>query len=164
MTDNEPTTRHLSGLVKDARGKKVKQLDPVAMRLLGSYETIDKETLIAITSEDGVNIKSGERATLLFGVFGALLVICIFTFEAINGGLASARIAKSSGLIYLCSFPWIIWYGLKRKRFAYIAAAMLKYKRCPHCGYDISHLPVDTTDQLTVCPECGCAWQLGNSA
>jgi transcription initiation factor TFIIIB Brf1 subunit/transcription initiation factor TFIIB len=37
---------------------------------------------------------------------------------------------------------------------------MLKHRRCPHCGYDIRGLPVDPQDGATVCPECGCAWEL----
>jgi hypothetical protein len=37
---------------------------------------------------------------------------------------------------------------------------MLKHRRCPHCGYDLSNLPTDPEDGVTGCPECGCAWML----
>jgi hypothetical protein len=37
---------------------------------------------------------------------------------------------------------------------------MLKHRRCPHCGYDLRLLPIDSNDGATVCPECGCAWSL----
>ena len=51
-------------------------------------------------------------------------------------------------------------YGMKRRRLGHIARAMLQYRRCPHCGYNLRLLPVDPADGATVCPECGCAWLL----
>ena len=45
-----------------------------------------------------------------------------------------------------------------------IRRAMLNHLRCPHCGYDIRGLPTDPEDGVTVCPECGCAWQLACQA
>ena len=50
--------------------------------------------------------------------------------------------------------------GIKRSRFGKVAVAMLMRLRCPHCGYDLRLLPTDPADGATVCPECGCAWQL----
>ena len=79
----------------------------------------------------------------------------------VNVTAKKARLKKSAGLVYLCSLPWIMWYGIKRRRFGYVAAAMLSHQRCPHCGYDLRMLPADSDDGATICPECGCAWQLG---
>ena len=39
-----------------------------------------------------------------------------------------------------------------------------RFLRCPHCGYDIRGLPTDPEDGATICPECGCAWQLDGKA
>jgi hypothetical protein len=73
-------------------------------------------------------------------------------------------LAKSTSLIFLCAIPFAAWYRTKRSRFAHVAAAMLKHLRCPHCGYHLRGLPADPDDGATICPECGCAWQLSESA
>ena len=60
-----------------------------------------------------------------------------------------------------CLFiPWIVSRQARSKR---IQFAMLKFRRCPHCGYDIRLLPADPTDGATVCPECGCAWLIDDA-
>lgn len=148
------------GHIKDARGRKVTQLDPVAMHFLRQHDSIDADVLRAIANEKGVRITTGERVPLVIGIIGALLVSTLFTMALVTGGIRSAPFAKSAGLLYLCCLPWIIWYGLKRKRFGNVAAAMLRHRRCPHCGYDLQLLPLDPADGATVCPECGCAWLL----
>ena len=135
-------------------------MDPVAMCLLRQHDVIEAEALRAIASEKGVRITGAERAPLFAGVMGALLVISLFTVALITGDIRNAPYAKSAGLLYLCSLPWIIWYGIKRKRFGHVVAIMLKYLRCAHCGYDLRMLPVDPADGATICPECGCAWRL----
>jgi hypothetical protein len=96
------------------------------------------------------------------GVGGALLVIALFTTALITGDIRDAPYAKSASLVFLCSIPWVAWYSAKLRRFDKIAAAMLKYLRCPHCGYDLRMLPTGREDGATICPECGCAWRLGN--
>jgi hypothetical protein len=164
MPEKEPPGRRHAGRIRDVRGRKVTQLDPVALHLMRRHDVIEADTLRQIANEKGVRITTGERAVLITGVCGAVFVIGIFFTEALRGGLQDAPYAKFSGLLYLCSFPWIIWFGIKRKRFSSVAAAMLKYLRCPHCGYDLRALPVETGDGATVCPECGCAWQLGGAA
>ena len=164
VTDKQLSGSRHAGRIEDARGHRVTQLDPVALYLLRRHDVIEVETLRAIANEKGVRITAGERAVLLVGVCGMVLVIAIFFIEALRGGLHDAPYAKFSGLLYLCSFPWIIWYGIKRKRFANVAAAMLKHVRCPHCGYDVRGLPADPHDGATVCPECGCAWKLEGEA
>ena len=163
MTAREPTPYQIGGRIKDARGRTVKQLDPVALYLLRQHHVIDADALQAIANEKGVRITRGERAALLGGLCCALLVIFLFTYAAITGDIRDAPYAKSAGLLWLCSVPWIVWYGVKRKRFGMIAAAMLKHRRCPHCGYDLRLLPVAPADGTTVCPECGCAWKLAEA-
>ncbi len=153
-----------AGRIKDARGRKVTQVDPIALHLLRQHDVIDADTLQAITNEHGVRITGVELAALIVGICAASLVIGLSVVELVTGGIRDAPIAKSAGLAYLCSLPWIIWYGIKRKRFGHVAKAMLTRRRCPHCGYDLRMLPVDPGDNATVCPECGCAWRLGDGA
>jgi len=142
----------------------VTQLDPVALYLLRRHDVIEADVLRVIAHEEGVRIAGKERASLVVGLGGALLVISLFTHAALTGDIRSAPIAKSASLLFLCSMPWIMWHKAKRTRFGKVAAAMLKYSRCPHCGYDLRLLPTDPADGATVCPECGCAWQLEGQA
>ncbi len=163
MAETKSPAPQKGGYIKDARGRRVRQLDPIALHLLRQHDVIDADTLRAITNEDGVRIKGGERAALIGGICGALLVVSFFTHALITDDISGARFAKSFSLLYLCSLPWIIWHTFKRKRFGHIAAAMQRRRRCPHCGYDLRMLPVDPEDSATVCPECGCAWKLEDS-
>ena len=158
---NEPSSAgSRAGRITDARGRRVKQLDPVTMLLLRKHDVIEADVLRAIAREQGVGITGKERVFLAVGVIGALLVIGLFTYETFVGGVGDAPFAKSAGLIFLCALPFFAWYTIKQSRFRKVAAAMLKHRRCPHCGYDLRLLPVDSTDGATVCPECGCAWRL----
>lgn len=155
----EPTKKRRPR-IKDARGRSVTQLDPVALYLLRQHDVIEADVLRAIVHEKGVNITGKERAFLVVGVVGALLVISLFTHAFFTGDLGGAPLAKSSSLVFMCSIPWVIWHSLKRARFGKVTATMLEHLRCPHCGYDLRLLPADPADGATVCPECGCAWRL----
>jgi hypothetical protein len=160
VADDPTSEARRAGRITDARGRRVKQLDPVTMCLLRQHSTVDADVLHNIAHERGVRITRKERALLIIGIVGALLVIGLFTHGAVTGDLKGAPLAKSSSLIFMCSIPWIVWYSIKRVRFGKVAAAMLKHLRCPHCGYDLRLLPTDPKDGATVCPECGCAWKL----
>ena len=92
---------------RDARGRRATLLDPVAMHLLREHNVIDAETLRTIANEDGLKMHWVERASLVVGILGALAVISLFTIALAGGGIRNAPYAKSSGLIYLCSIPWI---------------------------------------------------------
>lgn len=160
MPRAEPTRRKNAGRIKDDRGREVTQLDPIALQLLHKHEAIDAETLRRIAREPGVGLKKVERIVFCIQVAGALLVVGFFTYETITGGIADAFTAKSVSLLYLVMLPWIVWFGIKKKRFRSIKPALLKHQRCPHCGYDLRGLDIDADDGATVCPECGCAWKL----
>ena len=164
MPDRKPSRLKRQTHIKDARGRKVTQLDPIAMYLLRQHNVIEADVLRAIAHEMGVRITGKERASLVVGVVGALLVISLFTNAALTGDIRGAPFAKSASLIFLCSIPFAAWYRIKRARFGKVAAAMLKYLRCPHCGYDLRLLPTDPADGATICPECGYAWRLGDEA
>lgn len=160
MADQESRKARQTGRIRDARGHSVTQLDPIGMYLLRQHEVIDADALRAIAHERGVRITAKERAGLIVGVVCALLVIGLFTHAVFTGDIRGATYAKSASLIFMCSIPWIIWHTIRRARFGQVASVMLKYNRCPHCGYDLRLLPPDPKDGATVCPECGCAWRL----
>ena len=164
MTEAGQTQPPSAGRITDTRGRRVTQLDPVALHLLRRHSVIEADVLRAIANEKGVKITRAERIPLIVGICGALLVITLFAHALITGDIRDAPYAKSAGLLYLCALPWIMWYALKKKRFREVAAAMLKYSRCPHCGYDLRMLPTDPRDGATVCPECGCAWKLEDAS
>ena len=160
MDQGERRLARPAGRIKDARGRLVTQLDPVALYLLRQHGVIDADVLRAIAHEPGVRIARWERVSLLVGIIGALLVIGLFTYAIISGDIHDAPLAKSSGLLFLCGMPFLTWYTLKQRRFAHVAAAMLKHLRCPHCGYDLRGQPADRSDGASVCPECGHAWKV----
>jgi hypothetical protein len=130
------------------------------MYLLRRHDVIEADVLRAIAQKEGVRVGRAERIGLVIGLVAALLVITLFTHGAITGGLRDAPLAKSSSLLLFCFMPWVLWYSARLARLNQVTAAMLEYLRCPHCGYDLRLLPTDPRDGATVCPECGCAWQL----
>lgn len=139
-------------------------MDPVAMHLLHQHDVIQANVLRAIAREKGVRITRRERASLIVTVVGLLTVAGLFTHSLAVGDFAGGPLARSASLLFFCLPPWWVWNRLKRSRFGKVAAAMLKYSRCPHCGYDLRLLPTDPEDGATVCPECGCAWRLVGEA
>ncbi len=137
------------------------QLDAVAAYLLRQHDVIEADVLRAIAHEKGVRITRKERVSLIVGVVGLLTVASLFLYSLfLKKDFGTAPFARTASLLFFCLPPWLAWNALKRSRFGNIAAAMLKYSRCPHCGYDIRGLPTDPEDGFTVCPECGCAWRL----
>ena len=159
MSDDVPTRRRC-GRIKDARCRSVRQLDPVAMHLLRQDDVIPMEVLRQIVSEKGVRITGKERASLVVGVIALAGVIGLFAHSILTGDFAGGPLARTASLAWFSLMPWVLWVGIKRARFGIVAAAMLKYLRCPHCGYDLRLLPTEPADYATVCPECGCAWKL----
>ncbi len=164
MVGPETPFRRHSRYIRDARGRKVSQLDPVAIYLLRQYSIIDAGVLRSITNERGVRITRGERASLAVGVIGVAVVLGLFMQSIIAGDFGSAPIARTSSLLMFCFFAWFYWARAKHARFDNVAAAMLRHRRCPHCAYDLRFLPADPADGATVCPECGGAWMLGDEA
>ena len=150
--------------IRDARGQRVTQLDPVTMHLLRRHDVIEAEALRAIAGEKGVRITARERASLVVGIVGLLVIGGLFITELILGGITEAPYAKHVSVAFFTLLPWVFWFNIKRSRFGKVKAAMLKHGRCPHCGYDLRGLPPDEHDGATVCPECGCAWKMSDKA
>jgi hypothetical protein len=153
--------------IKDARGRKVRQLDPVSMHVLRQRGVIDAETLRKLAV--GIGVGWPVLVKLTFFVMLAFLIVCLlvtgvqFVREGVSGTARLGTFAER--LLYLIpplAGLLMIWFVSARVRFKRIRKIILKYKRCPHCGYDLRMLPTDPEDGFTVCPECGCAWELND--
>jgi len=158
----QPPYLSRQGHITDARERTVTQLDPVTMYVLQQHDVIEADVLRAIAHEPGVEMTGWERASLITGVVALLLVTGLFVESIIMKDFSGAPFARSAALVYFSFVPWVFWFGLKRARFGKVAAAMLKHGRCPHCGYSLQGLAADEKDDATVCPECGCAWNLAS--
>ncbi|MHC5007156.1 MAG: hypothetical protein ACYTGF_07345 [Planctomycetota bacterium] len=156
----QPPSLSRQGHITDARERTVTQLDPVTMYVLQQHAVIEADVLRAIAHEKGVEMTGWERGSLITGVVALLLVSGLFVQSIIMKDFSNAPFARSAALAYFSFVPWVFWFGLKRARFGKVTAAMLKHGRCPHCGYNLRCLPADEQDGATVCPECGCAWNL----
>ena len=160
MPDDQSRARVHRGRIRDARGRTVTQLDPVVLRLLLRDDPIDRDTLERIVGEKGVGLRPYQVAQIAFGAVFVVAVTVVVVSKHLAGTPWSALLRRSVPLLYLFVLPFFVWSRAKKMRSSRIAAAMLKHRRCPHCGYDIRGLPVDPSDGAAVCPECACAWQL----
>ena len=146
--------------IKDARGRKVTQLDPVKLYVLRRTEPIERRVLAAIVAEKGIRMTPLEKGAMILSL---VLLAALITTLAVKllGGESWANLARRMvPTFYIFIWPFIVWGGTRASRFGKVAPAMLKHRRCPHCGYDLRGLPVDADVDATVCPECGCAWRL----
>jgi hypothetical protein len=163
--DDATITRQAkAGFIRDDRGRKVTQLDPVKMRLLRRAGEMDRTALDAICEEigTGFSIRINPFVPLFIG--GAclfLFVAVITTLEVVRSGDFSEILSgRNIVLANIWFWPFMIWRFARRHRFGKIRAAMLKHRHCPHCAYALRGLRPDESDGATVCPECGCAWML----
>ncbi len=163
MAEDKAARVKTAGRVKDARGRYVTQIDPVAMLLLHRPGIIDPELLRAITSEKGVAISKWERFALIMSIIVMITCLGMIVGFILTGHSGRDLARRFAAMAYSLILPFIIWGGLKRSRFSKIAGAMLKHLCCPHCGYNLRGLPRAAEDDSTVCPECGCAWMLAES-
>ena len=150
--------------IRDARGRKVTQLDPVALHLLRRNEPIERGVLAAIVAEKGIRMTRVEKGAMILSLVLLAALIVTVTIKLLGGESWSHLLRRMVPTFYLFIWPFIVWGGTRASRFGKTAAAMLKHRRCPHCGYDIRGLPADSTDGATVCPECGCAWRVSDEA
>ena len=169
MAEKATSETQRAGHIKDARGRKVTQLDPVTMRLLRQHDVIPAETLRQLADKIGVGWPWLVRMTffvMLLTVVAYLLVTGVFLLRDVVLGHAAlgALAARLSLMIPPLIGLLCIWFVSRRVRFKRIRNIMLQHLRCPHCGYDLRMLPTDPDDGATVCPECGCAWRLESKA
>jgi hypothetical protein len=158
------------GRIRDLRGRLVTQLDPVTLHVLHRHSVIEAHALDAIV-EDLEPGTARIRRNLIVIIPGVIFLVVAGIAALYFVSDAGARQDLISTLtnpalmvpnLVCCIFvPWIVTRQARLKR---VRFAMLKHRRCPHCGYDLRGLPTDPADQATVCPECGCAWVLDEQA
>jgi hypothetical protein len=162
-TSGDATTK---GRIADARGRTVTQLDPVSLHVWHRYDVIPADALDEIVETLEPGTARLRRLTIAI-VPACIMLVAVWIAALYYFSDPSARQDLVSTLTnpvifgpsIICCFvvPCITARQARRKR---VRFAMLKCRRCPHCGYDLRRLPVDPTDEATVCPECGCAWRL----
>jgi len=166
--ETDRTPRQRGGHIDDDRGKTVTQYDPVSMYLLRRHDAgIPEDVLRELTHRIGIGKLADSRLGLLGGIVAfacTLLLLGGSILLFIQGQISSTEFAWRAVLYQgIWITPLVFWRTARRNRFHRIRQAMLDYRRCPHCGYDIRGLPTDAADGTTVCPECGCAWRLTDS-
>jgi hypothetical protein len=135
------------------------------MRLLHQYDVIPADTLRKLAEEIGVGWPKLVRLTFfVMLVFLAVYLVATVVYLLTDVVFESAGLAAGAKRLSLLIPPLagllIIWFVSARVRFKRMRNIILKYLRCPHCGYDIRGLPTAPEDGATICPECGCAWKL----
>ncbi len=159
------------GRVVDARGRRVTQLDPVALHLLRRHEVIPAADLRAIAlAIDAREVKYRSRRALFVPV---MIVLCFagffgyfFLFNRWRGWDPVLIMFACGYFVFPVGGLLIGFRKARRTRWDRIRRVMLQHRYCPHCGYDLRGCPIDA-DDLTVCPECGCGWEwvsVGESA
>ena len=170
MARTRRQTSSRKGRISDARGRKVTQLDPVSMHMLRRHDRITADELTAIVDTIDPQVRRGLKLGLWLIAAIAVLTVGVLAMNIVMEGGDAWRDLVSTlmnpvfisavllpGLIVGVIVPVAALHWRCRLR---VRWAMLRNRRCPHCGYDLNGLPVDETDGATVCPECGCAWIL----
>ena len=166
MAKGKQTRRKRLTHIKDARGRKVTQLDPVELRLLRRHDAIGPEALRAMAGEIGSGLTDQQKK--LFRVFAVALAILFLVFiihtvdVCIHGRWLEIFDFSRVALLNMIVWPILVWVRARQVRFRKIRRVMLAHRHCPHCGYDLRGLPPDEGDGATVCPECGCGWRMSD--
>ena len=168
MAERRSPPTQQAGRIKDARGRKVTQLDPVTMSLLRGHHLITDETLRKMAEDVDPGEVRKRRMGLVRGVVLSIVayILLFFYFRFLARGSWRDPVMMVFYVAYLLWPPVVVYLQFRRARKARnerIHLIMLKHRHCPHCGYDIRGLPVDPQDGATICPECGCAWRLDDS-
>ena len=164
MAENGASPTHEAGWIVDARGRRVSQLDPVMMHLLRRPGTIPLDVLREVAQQIGLGVTRATRLSFWASIVGLaclMIAVAICATRLANGTISTRRVFISLvPYIAVLSGMCTCWVSLRNTRHQQIGKVMLQHRRCPHCGYDLRLLPTDPTDEATVCPECGCAWEL----
>lgn len=142
------------------------QFDPVTPHMLHRYDTIDAAALESIVEDIEPGTAAMRRRMIyllpvcLLAVILGVVALYIVSDAAARRDLISTLLNPAimgGGIIGGVLTPWI---AAREHRFKLVRNAMLRHRRCPHCGYSLFGLAADPADGATVCPECGSAWRL----
>jgi hypothetical protein len=139
MTDRGPSKLQRRGHITDARGRKVTQLDPVALHLLHRHDAIGSEDLRAIAAAiDPLELRRRPRAALWMPIWIVLWYAAFFGyFHIFNRWRGRDPVLIMFATFYfLYPLAWL-YFGFRRARRARwerICRIMLEHRHCPHCG------------------------------
>jgi len=152
--------------IRDARGRKIAPIDPIALLLLRRFDVIAEASLRPIVDEIGSGIDKWPRRAAIVGVIGISIAFTVLAVELILVAVTSVSLLPGQFQQHMPVFIgvtgglWFLWFTAKQVRDRKVRAVVLRHRRCAACGYDLRALPPDDEDGATVCPECGCAWKL----
>jgi hypothetical protein len=144
-------------------------IDPVKLLILHRFETIDPDTLHDIVEmmEPGTARLRRHAWIIISAAVAAIALLVAFIYYTGDAGLRKDLISTITNpaiiipnLVCCVVVPWII---TRQNYMKHISAAMLKHRRCPHCGYDLRGAP-PAADGTSICSECGCAWLISDEA
>jgi hypothetical protein len=169
MSDQRSARTERRGHIIDARGRRVSQLDPVALHLLHRHDAIGSDDLRAIAAAiDPLEVRRRPWAALVTPIWIVLWYAAFFGyFQIFNRWRGWDPVLIGFAVLYFVypiAWLYIGFRRARRVRWERIRRIMLEHRHCPHCGYDIRGLAVDGRDGATVCPECGCAWMVSDEA
>ena len=167
MADRDQAKPRTAGRVQDARGRWVTLIDPFVMHKLRRYDTISAESLDRIARELGSGWAKIGVWIFSYVWSAAFILLVVAHFRKWGGGLSVAPRELRLWVVLLSLFVvncGLVWYFSRRDRLKRVHRILLQHLRCPHCGYDLRMLSTDPADGATICPECGCAWELIHEA
>jgi hypothetical protein len=156
--------------ITDVRGRSVSQLDPVALHVWHRRDSIEAGVLERIVDdlEPGTAKLRRRIIVIVPGVIALVAIGIAALYYFLDAGARRDLVSTLTNPAIMvpnlvCCFlvPWITTRQARLKR---VRFAMLKHRRCPHCGYDLRSLPTAVEDGTTVCPECACAWLIDEAA
>jgi hypothetical protein len=152
-------------LVEDARGRRCRLIDPLALHLLRRHDVIEAPVLEEIVDD----IAPGQSGRLAVAVgTGATLAMVLaagqFLYHRMKGGWGGvdgpSLIIWTLQLGFCFGLAVVVWREGRAAGRRRALAVLLGRRRCAQCGFDLAGSPADPTDGATVCPECGAAWRL----
>lgn len=161
--EDKNSAQRLTERFRDGRNRPVSVLDPYLLYRLHRYDVIPAESLEAMVREIGSGWVAIGRV-LFIGIW-SLVIVCmgIAHVDKWGGGFRVHPRELGLWLVLLAILAvnvGLVWFFARSARLKRVCRVMLKHLRCPHCGYDLRQLPVDSFDGATICPECGCAWMI----
>ena len=167
MPEKDRPIRQQAGRIKDARGRPVSRFDPVKLHMLNLPSIIPADALRPMVDQIMPGARRQRLIQVLSVALGFLVVvggtIIYFRYFSVWKGFDPVNVTIYIIQVVVILLGPFLAFRMARAQYAgRVASVMLKHRRCPHCGYDMRGLPTAPEDGATVCPECGCAWSLGN--
>jgi hypothetical protein len=144
-------------------------INPMRLQMLHQDDIIDRRTLDRMMDELEPGLSRRLRIALLAAGFGVVLlgvlIVALWFFNSSGRSGMSQAFTRNPGMwIGVLAGAIVPWLAVRKKHHHRLPGLLLKHRRCPHCGYDLSGLLEDGNDGATTCPECACAWRLTDAA